>query len=102
MWGKNEESTIVYPIPIENDPLIRVIIEQSNNYSFIHYKNIISIYYHRCAQFYKVCSKWYDEVDNNTASRVEWQKFINGPEVAATVSTVSNRLGFSIPLSYGK
>jgi hypothetical protein len=53
-------------------------------------------------QFYKVCSKWYDEVDNNTASRVEWQKFIDGPEVAATVSTVSKRLGFSIPLSYGK
>lgn len=25
VWGNNEEDTIVYPIPIENDPLIRVI-----------------------------------------------------------------------------
>jgi hypothetical protein len=51
-----------------------------------------------------VCSKWYDEVDNNTASRVEWQKFIDGPEVAQTVAAVSKRLGFSTstPLSYGK
>lgn len=73
VWGNSEEDTIVYPEPIENDPLIR---------------------------FYKVCTKWTNEVDNNTASRVEWQKFIDGPEVAATVAAVSKRLGFVVPLSY--
>ncbi len=26
VWGNAEEDTIVYPIPIENDPLIRVCL----------------------------------------------------------------------------
>ena len=49
-------------------------------------------------QFYKVCSKWFNEVVNNSASRVEWQAFIDGPDrrkFPKLCTDVFRRLGFS-------
>jgi hypothetical protein len=53
-------------------------------------------------QAYKNCPKWKAEVDNNSRTLEEKHMFELGPQMQALLQNVSDRLGFSYRLTFGK